>query len=38
VAAWLREQGRGMVVEIAPAPRDKGGSGAVVVFLKATSK
>jgi DNA-nicking Smr family endonuclease len=34
VAAWLRETGRGMVAEFAPAPRDKGGSGAFVVFLK----
>ncbi len=34
VNAWLREQGRGMVVETAQAPRDKGGSGAVVVFLR----
>ena len=34
VAAWLREKGKGMVVEFAPAPRDKGGSGAFVVFLK----
>ena len=36
VAAWLREQGRGMVAEFMPAPRDKGGSGAYVVFLKRT--
>jgi len=34
VAAWLREQGRGMVAEFLPAPRDRGGSGAFVVFLK----
>lgn len=34
VAAWLREQGRGLVAEFMPAPRDKGGSGAYVVFLK----
>jgi DNA-nicking Smr family endonuclease len=34
VAAWLREEGRGLVAEVAPAPRDKGGSGAFVVFLK----
>jgi DNA-nicking Smr family endonuclease len=31
---WLREQGKGMVAEFAPAPRDKGGSGAFVVFLR----
>jgi DNA-nicking Smr family endonuclease len=34
VAAWLREHGKGMVAEFSPAPRDKGGSGAFVVFLK----
>jgi len=34
VAAWLREQGRGMVAEFLPAPRDKGGSGAIVAFLR----
>ena len=34
VADWLREKGRGLVAEFAPAPRDKGGSGAFVVFLK----
>jgi len=34
VAAWLREQGRGMVVEFLPAPRDKGGTGAIVAFLR----
>lgn len=33
-AAWLREQGKAMVAEFAPAPREKGGSGAFVVFLK----
>ncbi len=34
VAAWLRERGKGMVAEFLPAPRDRGGSGAYVVFLK----
>ena len=34
VAGWLRQQGKGMVAEFSPAPRDKGGSGAFVVFLK----
>jgi len=33
-AAWLRGHGKGMVAEFHPAPRDKGGSGAYVVFLK----
>lgn len=35
VAAWLREKGKGPVAEFAPAPRDRGGSGAFVVFLKS---
>jgi len=34
VAAWLREHGRDLVAEFAPAPRDMGGDGAFVVFLK----
>jgi DNA-nicking Smr family endonuclease len=34
VEGWLRQQGKGMVAEFSPAPRDKGGSGAFVVFLK----
>jgi DNA-nicking Smr family endonuclease len=34
VATWLRERGKSMVAEFLPAPRDKGGSGAYVVFLK----
>ena len=34
VASWLRERGKGMVAEFAPAPREMGGSGAFVVFLK----
>ncbi len=34
VAEWLRERGRGKVAEFFPAPRDRGGSGAFVVFLK----
>jgi DNA-nicking Smr family endonuclease len=32
--AWLRGRGKRMVAEFSPAPRDKGGSGAFVVFLK----
>jgi DNA-nicking Smr family endonuclease len=35
VADWLREKGQGLVAEFGPAPRDKGGSGAFVVFLKS---
>jgi DNA-nicking Smr family endonuclease len=34
VAAWLRDAGREHVVEFAPAPREMGGSGAFVVFLR----
>ena len=34
VADWLRGKGKAMVAEFAPAPRDRGGSGAFVVFLK----
>jgi len=35
VTGWLREKGKGMVAEFAPAPRDMGGGGAYVVFLKS---
>jgi DNA-nicking Smr family endonuclease len=35
VSEWLRGKGRRMVAEFAPAPRDRGGSGAFVVFLKS---
>jgi DNA-nicking Smr family endonuclease len=34
VASWLREAGRELVVEFAPAPREMGGSGAFVLFLR----
>lgn len=34
VASWLRDAGRGAVLEFAPAPREMGGSGAYVVFLR----
>jgi DNA-nicking Smr family endonuclease len=34
VADWLRTAGKGMVAEFSPAPRDLGGNGAYVVFLK----
>ena len=34
VSGWLREKGKKMVVEFAPAPRQMGGSGAFVVFLR----
>ena len=34
VADWLRTKGKAMVAEFHPAPRDRGGSGAAVVFLK----
>ncbi len=38
VTGWLRERGKGMVAEFAPAPREMGGSGAFVVFLKEKEK
>lgn len=38
VVSWLRDKGRGMVAEFAPAPRVMGGSGALVVFLKVREK
>ncbi len=34
VAAWLSDAGRDLVVEYAPAPREMGGGGAFVVFLR----
>ena len=34
VAGWLRDTGRESVLEFAPAPREMGGSGAFVVFLR----
>ncbi|HEY6007674.1 MAG TPA: Smr/MutS family protein, partial [Geobacteraceae bacterium] len=34
VAGWLRGPGKGMVAEFAPAPRQMGGGGAFVVFLR----
>lgn len=34
VAGWLRDAGKKLVVEYAPAPREMGGSGAFVVFLR----
>jgi DNA-nicking Smr family endonuclease len=37
VASWLRDAGRAFVLEFAPAPREMGGSGAYVVFLRQLS-
>jgi DNA-nicking Smr family endonuclease len=34
VAAWLRDAGRELVLEFASAPREMGGGGAFVVFLR----
>lgn len=34
VAAWLRDAGKAFIAEFAPAPREMGGSGAFVVFLR----
>ncbi|MBT1075728.1 Smr/MutS family protein [Geobacter grbiciae] len=38
VLSWLRERGKGKVAEFAPAPRELGGSGAIVVFLRTPGK
>jgi DNA-nicking Smr family endonuclease len=38
VTSWLRDRGKGLVAEFAPAPREMGGSGAIVVFLKENEK
>jgi DNA-nicking Smr family endonuclease len=38
VTGWLRDAGRELVVEFAPAPREMGGSGALVVFLRPLPK
>lgn len=38
VTSWLRDAGRQLVSEFAPAPGEMGGGGALVVFLKAPPK
>ncbi len=38
VAAWLRGQGKALVSEFFPAPQNRGGSGAFVIFLKSKKK
>lgn len=38
VAGWLRDQGRSMITEYAPAPQEMGGGGAFVVFLRSLDK
>lgn len=38
VAAWLRDLGRSHISEFAPAPKEMGGSGALVVFLRPLDK
>jgi DNA-nicking Smr family endonuclease len=38
VAGWLRDAGREQILEYAPAPREMGGSGAFVVFLRPPAK
>ena len=38
VAGWLRDAGRDQVVEFSPAPREMGGNGAFVVFLRPMPK
>lgn len=34
IASWMRDAGREIIVEFAPAPREMGGGGAYVVFLR----
>lgn len=38
VAGWLRDQGRELISEYAPAPRELGGGGAFVIFLRPLDK
>jgi len=38
IVSWLREAGKKMVAEFAPAPQQMGGAGALVVFLKDKNK
>ncbi|MDA8428665.1 MAG: Smr/MutS family protein [Geobacteraceae bacterium] len=38
IAAWLRDAGRELVLEYAPAPREMGGTGAFIVFLRPLPK
>jgi len=38
VAAWLRDQGRDLIAEYAPAPREMGGGGALVIVLRPLDK
>ena len=38
VAGWLRDQGRDLITEYAPAPQEMGGSGAFVIFLRPLDK
>lgn len=38
VSGWLRDQGRGLVLEYAPAPHHLGGHGALVVFVRPLDK
>lgn len=38
VASWLRDQGRELILEYAPAPKELGGSGAFIIFLRPLDK
>lgn len=38
VTSWLRDQGRELVLEFAPAPRELGGAGALVIFVRPLDK
>ena len=38
VSSWLRDRGKTMVAEFAPAPRELGGDGALAVFLRSPAR
>lgn len=38
VTSWLRDQGRELITEYAPAPQELGGSGAFIIFLRPLDK
>ncbi len=38
VTSWLRDQGRELITEYAPAPKELGGSGAFIIFLRPLDK
>jgi DNA-nicking Smr family endonuclease len=38
VTSWLRDQGRELITEYAPAPQELGGNGAFIIFLRPLDK